>query len=192
MLKLGDKTLMGIIIPTVLALVLIGLPYFDRNPARSLYKRPFAVGAGILAVCALAVLTYMGGPSYGIKTDPSARIVQDLAPVEGVGQLRAVPYEQLVPGTYIVNETPTFNMCPELDYGCPEFEAVFSNYSDLVNEAAASGDLPNASGVMVIEEWQPGTLKKVTMRISYQKEGQDLTFAKDIFIHIDRTPANQK
>jgi quinol-cytochrome oxidoreductase complex cytochrome b subunit len=192
LLKLGDKTLMGIIIPTILVLVLVFLPYIDRNPARSLYKRPFAVSMGILGVSALIVLTYMGLPEYGIKTDPAARIVQDLAPAEGTGPLREVPFEQLVPGTYVVNETSTFNMCPDLDFGCPDFEAVFIEYSDAVNEAAASGDLPNAEAVMVIEEWQPGTLKKITMRINYEKEGQPLVFAKDIFLHVNRTPANEK
>ena len=51
---------------------------------------------------------------------------------------------------------------------------------------------PNAQAVMVIEVWQPGTLKKVTMRINYENEGQPLTYAKDIFIHVNRNPANEK
>jgi hypothetical protein len=134
----------------------------------------------------------MGLPEFGIKTDPAARIVQDLAPAEGIGPLREVPFEQLQLGSYVVNETDSFNMCPDLDFGCPDFEQVFIEYSDMVNEAAESGELPNAQAVIVIEDWQPGTLKKVTMRINYEKEGQSLTYAKDIFIHAHRNPANER
>jgi ubiquinol-cytochrome c reductase cytochrome b subunit len=46
MLKLGDKTMMGIILPTILVALLVGLPYIDRNPHRSMYKRPLAIGLG--------------------------------------------------------------------------------------------------------------------------------------------------
>jgi quinol-cytochrome oxidoreductase complex cytochrome b subunit len=55
MLKLGDKVLMGIIIPTILVALLVALPYIDRNPYRSLYRRPWAVGIGIFAVLVLVV-----------------------------------------------------------------------------------------------------------------------------------------
>ncbi|MBP1702719.1 MAG: petB [Chloroflexi bacterium] len=192
LLKLGDKTLMGIIIPTILAILLVLLPYIDRNPARSVYKRPVAVGIGVLGVAALIVLTYMGSPEYGIPTDPAARIVQDIAPMEGVGPLREVPFEQLQPGTYIVNETEAFNMCPDLPYGCPDLEQVFIEYSDAVNEASASGDLPNAQAAMVIEAWQPGTLKKTTFRINWEEEGQPFIYSKDIFIHVYRNPASER
>jgi ubiquinol-cytochrome c reductase cytochrome b subunit len=129
MLKLGDKTVMGIILPTILVALLVGIPYIDRNPHRSMYKRPLAVGLGILFVLVVLVLSYMGLPEYGIETPPATRIVQDLAPEEGTGPLRAVPFEQLQAGVYEVNSTPTTNLCPELDFGCPQLEAVFSQYT---------------------------------------------------------------
>jgi hypothetical protein len=65
MLKLGDKTVMGIFIPTILVGLLLAIPYIDRNPYRSLYKRPLAVGIGIVAVITLVALSYMGTPAYG-------------------------------------------------------------------------------------------------------------------------------
>jgi quinol-cytochrome oxidoreductase complex cytochrome b subunit len=192
MLKLGDKTVMGIIIPTILVLVLIGIPYLDRNPSRILNKRPMAVALGILAIIGLLVLTYMGTPEYGIPTDAAARIIQDIAPMEGVGPLREVPYEQLQPGAYIVNETIPENMCPSLPYGCPELEDVFREYTVAVNESVEGGDLPeNTEATMVIENWQPGTLKKTVLRIVYTLEGQTIATetAKSIFIHVARDPA---
>jgi quinol-cytochrome oxidoreductase complex cytochrome b subunit len=79
MLKLGDKTLMGIILPGILTALLVMVPYIDRNPYRSLYKRPIAVAIGILGVLGLVVLSYMGTPVYGIAHTPAQRITQDRA-----------------------------------------------------------------------------------------------------------------
>ena len=185
MLKLGDKSLMGIVIPTIIVLLLIGVPYIDRNKHRSMWRRPWAVSIGFLAVIALTVLSYMGLPRFGIESDAATRIVQDLAPEEGVGQLREVPYEQLQPGVYVVNETAVENMCPQLDFGCPEFEAFFAEYSHHINEAEAAGDLTNAGAVLVVENWQQD-LKKVTFRIGWTVSGENKTFEHSIYIHADR------
>ena len=185
MLKLGDKSLMGIVIPTIIVLLLIGVPYIDRNKYRSMWRRPWAVSIGILAVIALVVLSYMGLLSFGIESDAATRIVQDLAPEEGVGALREVPYDQLQPGVYVVNETATKNMCPQLDFGCPEFEAFFTEYTRRINEAEAAGDLTNAETVLVVENWQQD-LKKVTFRIGWTVDGENKTYEHSIFIHADR------
>jgi len=185
MLKLGDKTLMGIIIPTILVAVLVSLPYIDRNPHRSLYRRPFAVGIGLLLILVIVGLSYMGLPEYGIETDAATRIVQDLAPEEGVGPLRAVPFDQLQPGIYVVNEMPDRNLCPDLDFGCPEFEEVFVLYTDMVNLAVGEGKLPDVEAVMVINDWQKD-LVKITPRIGWTDEGQRKTYEKNIYIHRER------
>jgi hypothetical protein len=188
MLKLGDKTLMGIIIPTVLVILLVAVPYIDRNPHRSLYRRPIAVSIGVLSVLVLVVLSYMGLPEYGIETDAATRIVQDLAPEEGEGPLREIPFDQLQPGIYAVNATQPSNMCPDLDYGCPELEEVFSLYTEWVNEAEAEGRLTDAEAVLVIDEWQKD-LVKVTPRIVWTDEenGQRKTYEKHFFLHRERS-----
>ena len=185
LLKLGDKSLMGIVIPTILVLLLIGIPYIDRNPYRSMWKRPFAIGLGILGVIMLVVLSYMGLPRYGIESDAATRIVQDLAPEEGVGHLREIPFDQLQPGVYVVNETDTRNMCPQIDYGCPEFEEFFEEYSERINLAAEAGDLTNAEAVLVIENWQQD-LKKVTFRIGWEEGEEVKTYEHSLYIHRDR------
>jgi hypothetical protein len=187
MLKLGDKTLMGIILPTIIVGLLLGVPYIDRNPHRSLFKRPLAVGIGLLGVTTLVVLSYMGTPQYHIQTPPATRIVQDLAPEEGVGPLRAIPYDQLQAGVYEVNKTPAENMCPNLDFGCPELEKVFAEFSQRVTEASESGALPNFQAVITIEDWQKD-LKKVTPRIVWTdpKDGSTKTYERHIFLHRDR------
>ena len=185
MLKLGDKSLMGIVLPTIIVLILIGVPYIDRNPYRSLYKRPLAVSMGILAVLALVVLSYMGLPEFGIKTSAATRIVQDLAPQEGVGPVHKIPFTQLQTGVYEVNQTPVRNLCPDIDYGCPELESVFGSYTQRVNAAVEQGDLPTGTGVMLIEDWQQD-LKKITFRIIWEEDNQSKTYERHLFLHRER------
>jgi hypothetical protein len=184
LLKLGDKSLMGIIIPTLLVILLFAVPYIDRNPYRSFVKRPVAVSIGVFAVLVLILLSYMGLPQYGIETPAATRIIQDLSPEEGAGPLQAVPYDQLQQGFYIVNETPTENMCPELDFGCPELEEFFTEFTVRVNEAIDSGALLNGDAVIVIENWQED-LKKLTMRITWDKpdSGEKRTYERHVYIH---------
>lgn len=192
MLKLGDKTLMGIILPTLIVLLLLAVPYIDRNPYRSLYKRPVAVGLGILAVLGLVVLSYMGLPEYGIQTPAATRILQDMAPEEGVGPLREVPFDQLQPGVYITSEELPRNMCPDLKLGCPELTELFKDFSERVNYAAVNEHLPayerlpNGEGVMNIADWQEG-LKKITMRITWDDAATDepKSYEKHVYIHQD-------
>jgi ubiquinol-cytochrome c reductase cytochrome b subunit len=185
MLKMGDKTLMGIILPTIIFGVLFAVPYIDRNPYRSLFKRPLAVGVGLLAMMTLIMLSYMGTPRFGIETPPATRIVQDLAPEEGEGPLRAVPFDQLQTGVYEVNVTKTDHLCPSLDFGCPDLEAVFKQFTDRVNQAAASNDWTDVQATMVIEDWQKD-LKKVTPRITWTEGGVDKEYDRQIFIHRER------
>jgi ubiquinol-cytochrome c reductase cytochrome b subunit len=184
MLKLGDKTLMGIIIPTILAGLLIGIPYIDRNPHRKASKRPVAVAIGLLSVIVLVVLSYMGTPQYNIETPPATRILQDLAPEEGLGELRAVPYGQLVPGYYQVAVDDSEAFCPDLTWGCPELVAVFEEYSERVLHAEEAGDLPEVEAWLIIEEWQ-ADLKKVTPRILWDDpvDGTRKTYERHIFLH---------
>jgi quinol-cytochrome oxidoreductase complex cytochrome b subunit len=180
MLKLGDKTIMGIILPTIIFGLLFALPYIDTNPNRRFFKRPIAIGVGLLAVMAVAVLTFAGTPHFGIETPPANRIMQDLAPEEGIGPLRAVPFDELVNGTYTANETDPKSLPPHLG-------AVFADFTDRINAAEASGDLVNAQGLIIIEDWQTD-LKKVRMRINW--DDPDTGVAKSLeheyYLHKNR------
>ncbi len=180
MLKLGDKSLMGIILPTLFFGLLFAVPYIDRNPYRMMSKRPIAVLLGLAIVVALIVLTYMGTPQFGIETPAATRIVQDLAPEEGLGPLRAIPFDQLEPGVYEVGKTDPTALPREL-------ARVFVEFESRVNEAAGAGKLPNAQAVIVIEDWQ-ANLRKVTPRIVWTdpESGEQKTFEHPIFLHRDR------
>ncbi|MBE0408360.1 MAG: cytochrome b N-terminal domain-containing protein [Anaerolineales bacterium] len=187
MLKIGDKTLMGIILPTIIFGILFAVPYLDRNPHRSMFKRPLAIGLGILVTLVLVVLTYMGLPQWGIELPPATRIVQDLAPEEGTGPLRSVPFEQLYPGIYEVNVNQPSRMCPELDFGCPEFEAVFAEFTQKINAAEESGALPNVRALITIEMWQYNLIR-VTPQIFWNdpETGEPREYDKQIFLHENR------
>src|SRR3954449_5743442 len=47
-------------IPTVAMVLLVLLPFIDRNPERHPFKRPIAMLAGILTIAAMAYLTILG------------------------------------------------------------------------------------------------------------------------------------
>jgi quinol---cytochrome c reductase cytochrome c subunit, bacillus type len=49
-----------IIIPTLAMVLLLLLPFYDRNPERRPERRPVAMIAGIMTIIAIAYLTYLG------------------------------------------------------------------------------------------------------------------------------------
>jgi len=180
LLKLGDPALMGIVIPTLVFALLFAVPYIDRNPYRMMSRRPVAVALGLLFVVAVLVFSYMGTPQWGIETPAAVRIVQDLAPEEGIGPLRAIPYDQLQPGVYEVGVTDPTTLPSDLGL-------VFVEFEEQVQEAEEAGALPDAQAVMVIEDWQ-ADLKKVTPRIVWTdpESEEQKTYEKHIFLHLDR------
>jgi quinol-cytochrome oxidoreductase complex cytochrome b subunit len=184
---LDSKQVMGIVIPTIIFGLLFAVPYIDRNPYRIMSKRPWAVATGLLVVLILVTLSYMGLPGYGIETPAATRIIQDMAPEEGTGPLRAIPFDELQPGVYEVGTTEPDKMCNTLDFGCPELVAVFTEFGERINEAEAEGKLPNVQAVLVVEDWQKD-LRKVTPRIIWDDpaSGEVKTYEKHIFLHRER------
>jgi len=64
-------------IPTVAMVLLLLLPFYDRNPERRPERRPIATTAGILTIIAIAYLTYLGataGPPSQIDLKTSAAL----------------------------------------------------------------------------------------------------------------------
>src|SRR3954447_4361466 len=47
-------------IPTIAMVLLLLLPFYDRNPERRPERRPIAMTAGCLTIVAMAYLTYLG------------------------------------------------------------------------------------------------------------------------------------
>lgn len=162
LLKLGDKAWMGIGVPLTAFVLLAALPYLDRNPSRLRQRRPLALTLGALIMIALAVLTYLGAPSYGVQLPPAVAIGQALAPEEGGGPLRAIGFEDLPPGVFTADGTDEA-VLPKT------FAAVLGDLRQRLAEAERRGALPQARGLLIVEEWQ-ADLKRVTLRITWSTE----------------------
>src|SRR3954466_3809288 len=60
--KWPDSVILGTVgIPTILIILLLGLPFLDRRLGRRLSHRPVAVVAALLVIASMGVLTYKGG-----------------------------------------------------------------------------------------------------------------------------------
>jgi quinol-cytochrome oxidoreductase complex cytochrome b subunit len=180
LLKLGDVTLMGVVAPLALIALLLAAPYLDRSSRRLLRHRPLALAITAASLAALLALSYMGTPHFGIALPPATAIAQALAPEEGVGPLRSVPFDALPVGVYIVGATES------TDLPAP-FRNVLTEYSRLVAEAGERGHLPEAQALLIVQEWQQD-LKRVTIRISWtdQQRGNRQTFERDLYLHRQR------
>jgi menaquinol-cytochrome c reductase cytochrome b/c subunit len=71
-------------IPTIALVLLLLLPFYDRNPERDPRKRPVATTAGIMTIIAMAFLTFLGA-SAGSPTE----IELEVAPQYEQGKLVA-------------------------------------------------------------------------------------------------------
>jgi menaquinol-cytochrome c reductase cytochrome b/c subunit len=66
-------------IPTIAMVLLLLLPFYDRNPERRPERRPIATTAGILTIIAMAYLTYLGATA-GTPTEIDLEVAADLEP----------------------------------------------------------------------------------------------------------------
>lgn len=181
LLKLGDKTLMGVILPTAIFGLLFAVPYIDRNPSRLAKKRPIAVFLGLVFVVVLLMLSYMGTPGWGIAAPPQAEIFQAFIPEEGVGifvtspgPVRELGYDNLPIGVYDVDEF----VVPD---NPTRFEQILADFKAQTVEAFGEG----TQATMIIEPWQQD-LKRVTMKIDWDdpnKKPEGTVAEQAAFIH---------
>lgn len=181
LLKLGDKTLMGVIVPVIIFMLLAAVPYLDRNPVRRWQQRPLAITMGVLLMLGIGVLTYMGTAAYGIALPPAVAIVEQLAPEEGKGEVRRLPYAALPPGSYGLDQPLPASASPEL-------AALLATYAQMVTDASTAGNLPQAKAFLDIVERQVD-VKAVTLRIQWQPPDATTphTYTRTIYLHRARS-----
>lgn len=172
LLKLGHPTLMGVILPAGFCAFLLLIPYLDRNPSRRIRDRRGAVGLFLAVVLVFGGLTWLGRPSYDLELAPAQAVVQAILPEEGIGALRSLPWAALQTGEW---DTRTF----EISTAGPELRRVMAALHARLDATGLSG----AHAKLVITLWQPD-LKKVTLRIFWQPEGEtEQAFERSFFIH---------
>lgn len=199
---LNSKFIMGLVVPPGLVLALMAIPYIDRNPSRLARKRPFAIIWGIAWVFIVLALSFMGTPEYGIETPAATRVIQDLAPEEGEGPLRLIPYPELAgrQAEYIVGVDYGPDLCPGLSYqpdpqnhpeeivvGCPHLTAVFEQFAERLLAAEADGRLPDLNAKFTVEQFQ-ANLVKVTPHVEWNdpETGEPKMYEHTYFLHEER------
>ena len=210
LLKLGDPTLMGVIVPTIVFGLLAIIPYIDFNPSRKAKDRPVAIALWMLSMAVLVVLTWMGTPYFMVESPPAEEVVQIMMPEEKDGPVRKTDWDKLTVGEWDTtrdNSAASFDvqqlmvLYDELIHH--EHEKVVDQHAakvrrlqrernptpaqqtELENLLATDPGLPNGSGKMIIENWQE-SLKKITMRVFWTPEGNsEQTFEKTFYVHRD-------
>lgn len=169
LLKLGDKTLMGVIVPTILVGAFTLWPYIDVGPNRRWGARRPAISLALLFMSAIFVLTWMGTPEFAVITSVDQEIMFEMAPSAKVGLVRSTPYDQLVPGAYSTEDYE--ETVPE---DAPALHALMEEYAEMVHEGRE--DLDNLEGFLVISQAQ-ADLRNVTLRLVWddpeQQSGQN-------------------
>jgi ubiquinol-cytochrome c reductase cytochrome b subunit len=210
LLKLGDPTIMGVIVPTIVFGLLAIIPYVDFNPSRRAKDRPVAISLWMISMSVLIVLTWMGTPYFMVESPPAEEVVQIMLPEEKDGPVRKTNWDRLTVGEWDTrwdNAAASFDVQKlmvrydelisyEHKKAVGQHEAKLRKaqrvrnptepqQAELRNLLNTDPGLPNGYGKMIIENWQEG-LKKVTMRVFWTPEGSsEQTFEKTFYIHND-------
>jgi quinol-cytochrome oxidoreductase complex cytochrome b subunit len=189
LLKLGDKSLMGVIVPTVLMLMFTVMPYFDVGPVRAYGKRRIAISMSLLFITGIVVLSWMGTPAFLVQTSLDQEIFFELAPTEKVGMVRTIPYEEL---EAMIGTALSVDDYESITPRSSRLWDVMREYERLVEHArevpADEGGLPNAEAFLVITQLQPD-LAGVTLRLTWDDAaGERLTNELLVPVHRDAYP----
>jgi quinol-cytochrome oxidoreductase complex cytochrome b subunit len=176
LLKIGDKVLWGLMIPTGLVGFILLLPYFEVGPNRRYGARRIGLSAAAMSVVALSVLTFMGSPWYKVTSSPDQEAVAALLPQTHPGPLREAPWDELSLGTY---EASQWAAAPT-----PALQALLREFDDELIKAIGPEQI-DPQAFLVVEDWQTG-LKKVTLRVLWTNpDGTPHEFSQSVYLHED-------
>lgn len=178
LLKVADKMIAGVILPGVLLVLLIAIPYLDPNPSRRAKDRRVAIISGVVAGIVMIILSWMGTPLYAVRGAPAVEVVQELMPEEGAGHVREMGYDHLLIGAFNTRE---------------ELHTEDETMNELLHEFAHSiaafdetdEDFNQAYGILDVSENQTG-LKKIAWEIHWlNAEGTEEKFSRNFYLHHD-------
>jgi quinol-cytochrome oxidoreductase complex cytochrome b subunit len=192
MLKLGDKVIWGVIIPTnIIPGILIVLPYLEVGPSRRYGDRRVGLTVIMLTVAALAILSFMGTPHYAVSSSPDQEVVAALVPQTHPGPLRQANWEELNhPGTY---EASAWQSAPTP--AMKELLRLYNEEMELAEDNAkcreAKNCLTDGQGYLIIENWQTDLLR-LTFRVIWAggpggdqicQPGAEHEFCQRVYLH---------
>jgi ubiquinol-cytochrome c reductase cytochrome b subunit len=178
LLKIMDKFWAGVALPGILLVLLIGIPYLDRNPSRRGRDRRVAIISGVVAGIVMIILSWMGTPYYAVQGAPAVEVIQELMPEEGMGPVREIGYAHLPLGVYDTRTHPE-SEDEEFTHILHEFEASIAAFE------AKDPSFNDAYGILTISQEQP-SLKRINWDIYWlSPEGVDETYNRFFFLHED-------
>ena len=128
--KWPETVVLGTIgVPTILLVLLIGLPFFDRRPERAVLRRPVAVVAAILVVLSMGVLTWKGATAKEALGSEMVGLVPKWAEEQGFADNKVA-----VAGATLFAESGCLNCHTYLGTGSSNLGA-----PDLSEEGARAG-----------------------------------------------------
>jgi quinol-cytochrome oxidoreductase complex cytochrome b subunit len=178
LLKIADKTIAGVYVPGILLVLLMAIPYLDRNPSRRGRDRRVAIISGVVAGIVMIILSWMGTPYYAVQGSPAVEVVQELMPEETMGPVRHLGYDRLPLGVYDTREHPQTGD-EEFDHILHEFEASIAHFEEI------DPSFNDAYGILTISQEQP-QLKRFTWEIFWlSPDGKEESFERVFFLHQD-------
>jgi quinol-cytochrome oxidoreductase complex cytochrome b subunit len=183
LLKIADKAIAGVYIPGILLVLLMAIPYLDRNPSRRFRDRRVAIISGVVAGVVMIILSWMGTPYYAVQGAPAVEIVQELMPEEGMGPIREIGYAHVPNGKYDTREYVATADTPTESH---EFNEILGEFQHAIDEFTEKDpSFPNAHGILNVTQEQDN-LKRLTWEIHWVgPEGQDDKYVRTFFLHED-------
>jgi quinol-cytochrome oxidoreductase complex cytochrome b subunit len=202
LLKIADKMVAGVILPGILLVLLMLIPYLDPNPSRRMRDRKVAIISGVVAGFVMIVWSWMGTPQYAVQGAPSVEVVQELMPEEGAGLVREIGYKHMPLGSYTTMTTAAMKKrlgdegAQELlNKGVIPYEAVHAeddkHFAEVMHEFELSvrkweaqvADFNKPYGIVTITQEQP-SLKRIYWEIQWlSADGKDEKFYRSFWLH---------
>jgi ubiquinol-cytochrome c reductase cytochrome b subunit len=201
LLKVGDKVFWGLVVPTLIFGAIAVLPYVDVAKSRRYAHRRIMLTVGMVTLVLLMMLTFMGTPKYGVDTAGDQETTQELIPDEGVGPIRAIPYDEVVittempiygdlnnpaltnipreeidarivaNGAIVVEEGNLDELREQYEENQPHLFEAIEEFHHMLYDEFEE-EIPNATGYFIISQKQPG-LKRFQIQITWDAENEE-------------------
>jgi quinol-cytochrome oxidoreductase complex cytochrome b subunit len=189
LLKIADKMIAGVILPGVLLVLLIAIPYLDPNPSRRAKDRRLAIVSGIVAGLVMIIWSWMGTPQYAVLGAPQIEVIQELMPEEGAGIVREIGYKHMPLGNWdsrlSLEENAQANSVSDAAHD-EKFAELFHEFvASIKHWDETTKTFNQAYGILEITQEQT-SLKRINWNINWlDAEGKPEKYARRFFLHED-------